>query len=329
MKKAGILLLLITILLVCSHARASQDIYIDLEELTRDANLYYKVNCALFAAFTSHANIAQGTFTAKYEGEDDGSLDIFKFPIPIYFNKGSKIQPLLKITYGYSRYSRWYDPYDGEYVYEEDIGKKEKLLIQTHSIGLTTGIKFEYLEGFFIEPLIGAYYSHINHQNKTDLLITKDIIEQYPSLYRDYYDTTVEVISIAPALRHSIDYSLGPGSIGLDVHYILQHSKSIRSKSRYADVSSTSSILHTMLDYEMPTGQSLFGRDVALKPFVARTDFFGDIKTGMGMNHLYEYGMNLIFDVGNVKSLFSRVSLGGSYIKGHEFYGWKFGLSFM
>jgi hypothetical protein len=316
-------------LFFCSLGRANDIVIdIDFEELRSQANMYYKISSALFAAFTSPTTIAQGSFTSKYDDEPDGSFDVFKLPIPYYFNKESNVQPFFKFTYGCSKFSRLFYVNDDETPFEEDIGKEESLKITTHSFGLTTGIKWEYIDGFSIEPSLGITYSHIKHRQESDTRIYEVIIEQHPSLYRDYFDTTVDVVSISPVIRHSIDYDPGFGIIGFDLHYVYLYSRSLRSKSRYADISANSRILHTSLDYEIPTGRALFKRDIAIKPFIARTDFFGDVKQGMDLNHLYEYGMNIVFDVGNIKNLFSRLSVGGSFITGHEFSGWKFGVDF-
>lgn len=330
MKSLVALAFLCHFLVACLDSHASElQIYIDLDELRKDANEYYALTSALFSAFTSQQSIAQGSFKAKYDDGPDASFDVFKFPIPYYFNKEGKLQPFVKLTYGYSRYSRWYDPYGGGSPFEEDKNRKEKLLIQTHSIGMTTGMLWKYHEYFSIEPSFGISYSHIQHNQKSIMRLTEEIIRQYPSLHRDYYDTTVDIYSITPGIRHFVQYELGTGTAGFDLHYIHQYTRSFRSKSSYADVSANSSMLHTKLEYEIPTGRSFFQRELAVKPVVVRTDFFGDIRTGMGMNHMYEYGLHVILDMEGPKGLFSRVTLGGSYMTGHEFHGWKFGLSFI
>ncbi len=327
MKKILVALLMCFLLLPGLQASAEDfQIYVDFDELREDANLYYKLSSATFAAFTSQTSFTQGTFTAKTDDMPDAHFDVMKFPIPYYFNKESNIQPFVKLTYGYSRLSHRYDPGS---PYEEDKDKTEKLTVQTHSIGLSTGVRWEYVKGFFIEPSVGVAYSHIRRKIESDMRITEWILAEYPSLKRDIFDTTVEVYSIAPTIKHKIEYPLWVGNVGLDLHYIFQYSSSFRSKSSYADFSSNSRILYLLLNYEIPTGRTVCGKDLSVEPFMATTYFFGDVKDGMDMNHLDEYGINFILDVGNVRNLFTRLSIGGSYITGHDFYGWKFGLTFI
>lgn len=327
MKKISVLLITFCLLLPCLMARAEDyTIYVDIDELSREANSYYKVSSASFAAFTSQTSIAQGSFTAKYDDMPDAHFDVFKLPIPYYFNRESNIQPFIKLTYGYSRLTH---KYYLESPFIEDFGKQEKLKTQTHSIGLTTGIRWKYKDGFFIEPSIGTSYSHIHRKITSNTRIYQEILESYPSLFSDIFDTTVELYSITPTLKHQMEYPFGIGNIGFDVHLIYQYTSSFRSKSSYADFSSHSRMMYAMLNYEMPTPWSIFEKPLSVEPFIARTYFFGDIKEGMEMNYLDEYGLNFIVDVGDIKNLFSRISIGGSYMKGRDFYGWKIGMTFI
>lgn len=329
-----IILIFLCLVFFCIPANADSGdddvvIYVDYDQLREDAMEYYKISTATFSAFTAQTSIVQGSFTFQNEGLPDGRFDVFKLPIPYYFNKDQSYQPFIQFTYGNSKYTqKSIINIDGT-PFEEDIGKENTLDIKTHTFSFTTGIRWEYMKGFSIEPSIGLAYSHLKYKEESDTLIYQRIIEEHPSLYRDYFDTTVDIYSLIPSLKHSISYSPGFGTIGFNLHYMYQYSSKLRSKSRYADISANSSMLNTMLDYEIPTGYAIFDRDLAVKPFIARTDFFGDVREGMDLDYLHEFGLNFIVDVGNFHDLFSRLQFGGSYITGHDFQGWKFGLSFL
>ncbi|WP_045220720.1 hypothetical protein [Desulfonatronum thioautotrophicum] len=309
-------------------AKADEIINVDIDfyQLQQDAELYFKLSSALFSAFTSQPSLVQGSFTAKYDDGPDASLEIFKLPIPVYFRKEHALQPFIKLTYGYSDYNRVLAPWDLRIPFEEDFGRREKVRIKTNSVGLRTGAKWDYAQNLSIEPSLGIAYTHVHHKQYARLMITDYIIQQHPEFHRDLYDTTVELVTISPGMKHSLDYPLGPGTVGFDAQFLTQYSKAFRSKGRYGHITSTSSVTHIILDYELPLGRSLFSREVSVKPFVGRTDYFGDIREGLDIRTMYEYGVNFLMEIKDYVDFLSKLSLGGSYIKAYQLTGWKIGL---
>lgn len=329
MRRHTILLFTFLILWITSPAKADEiiiNVDIDFAQLQKDAELYFKLSSALFSAFTSQPSLMQGSFTAKYDDGPDASLEIFKLPIPVYFRKEHPLQPFIKLTYGYSEYTRVLEPWDSRIPFEEDFGKREKVKIKTNSLGLRTGVKWEYAQNLSIEPSLGIAYTHVHHKQYARLMITDYIIQRHPSFHRDLYDTTVELFTISPGIKHSLGYPFGPGTIGFDAQFLTQYSKVFRSKGRYGQITSNSSITHLVVDYDFPLGRSLFNREISVKPFVGRTDYFGDLRTGMGLRTMYEYGLDFIVDIKDYAAYLSRLSFGGSYMKGYELTGWKIGL---
>ncbi|TVQ97415.1 MAG: hypothetical protein EA399_13175 [Desulfovibrionales bacterium] len=81
-----------------------------------------------------------------------------------------------------------------------------------------------------------------------------------------------------------------------------------------------------VLDYELPLGRALFSREVSVKPFVDRTDYFGDLREGMDIRTMYEYGVNFLVEIKDYVDFLSKLSFGGSHIKAYQLTGWKIGL---
>ena len=288
---------------------------------------YFQITSSIFISFTSQTGVTQGGFVFDGEAGDDFKMDVVKVPLRYYFSPPeSRIRPFLKLSYGHARTSIFYQSSD---FYPEDRDVKDRDRSRTHSISLTPGVKWEYMPGFFIEPTVGFAYSHIEYKFDYNTRFMQELLTHYPSLDRDLFNTTVDLYSISPGLRHEIEYPLGPGILGFDLQYAYLYSKPWRSKSRFTDYTVHGGFLGASLDYELPTGLTLWDKDVAVKPFLARTDLFGDFKEGMEMHHFYEFGLGFILDVGDFGNLFSRISLGGSYITGEGMRGWKFGFNFI
>lgn len=328
MKRFSFIGVLLLLLLMAPKAGMADELPPDLEADMRGLSQeYFKITSSIFVSFTSQTGVTQGGFVFDGDAGEDFKLDVFKAPFRYYFEPPEKrIRPFLKLSYGHARTSISYRSSDR---FPEDRDVRDRDRSRTHSISLTPGVKWEYRPGFFLEPAIGFAYSHIEYKFDFNTRFMRELIALYPSLDRDLFNTTVDLYSISPGLRHEIRYPLGPGTVGFDLHYAYLYSKPWRSKSRFADFSVESGFLGTTLEYEYPTGLALWDRDVAARPFLARTDLFGDFREGMEMNHFYEIGLGFILDVGNFGNLFSRVSLGASYITGEEMRGWKFGINFI
>lgn len=328
MKHFFSLSVLLTVLLMGSTGGAVNGLSPEEEAYFRGISQdFFKISSSILVSFTSQTGVTQGGFVFEGQAGEDFKLDVFKAPMRYYFSPPeSQVRPFLKLSYGHARTSITYQSSD---FFPEDRDVRDRDRTRTNSIGLASGVKWEYRPGFFLEPTIGFAYSHIEYKFDYNSRFMREFITRYPSLDRDLFNTTVDLYSISPGLRHEIRYPLGPGILGFDLHYAYLYSKPWRSKSRFADFSMESGFLGTSLEYEFPTGLTLQGKDVAAKPFLTRTDLFADFKEGMEMHHFYEFGLNFILDVGNFGNLFSRISLGAAYMTGEDMSGWKFGITFI
>ncbi|WP_153306968.1 Solitary outer membrane autotransporter beta-barrel domain [Desulfonatronum thioautotrophicum] len=298
-----------------------------LEEFRAEMQDFFKFTSSILITFTSQTGVTQGNFVFSSDIDEDYSLKVFKAPLRYYLVPAeNRLRPFVTLSYGHARTSVTYRSAD---YYPEDLDVRDRDRSRTNSFGVKTGASWEYRPGFTLEPFLGVAYSHIEYLYEFNTRFMREIIELFPELDRDAYNTTVDLYSVSSGLRHSLDYPLGPGLFGFDLQYVYQYSRPWRSKSSFVDFSAHSSFLGTTLDYELPTGLNLLDRELSIKPFVSRTDLFGDFNKGMHLHHFYEFGMNLILDVGPFRNLFSRISLGGSYITGENFQGWKFGLTFI
>lgn len=298
-----------------------------LAEFRAEMQDFFKFTSSILITFTAQTGVTQGSLVFSSDHDEDYSLKVFKAPLQYYFAPPeSRLRPFLTVSYGHARTSISYRSAD---VYPEDRDVRDRDRSRTNSFGLTSGVSWEYIPGFSLEPTLGLASTRIEYQYDFNTRFMQEVIAQYPSLDRDAYNTSVDLYSVSAGLRHCVAYPLGPGLFGFDLQYAYQYSNPWRSESSFVDFSVHSSFLGTTLDYELPTGLSLLDRGISLKPFVTRTDLFGDLEKGMQMDHFYEFGLGVILDVGPIGNLFSRISLGGSYITGDDFHGWKFGVTFI
>lgn len=178
---------------------------------------YFKITSSIFVSFTSQTGVTQGGFVFDGEAGDDFKMDVVKAPLRYYFAPPeSRTRPFLKFSYGYAQTSISYRSSD---LFPEDRDVRDRDRSRTHSISLTPGVKWEYMPGFFIEPAVGFAYSHIEYKYDYNTRFMRELIAHYPSLDRDLFNTTVELYSISPTLRHEIEYPLGPGILGFDLQY--------------------------------------------------------------------------------------------------------------
>jgi hypothetical protein len=84
-------------------------------------------------------------------------------------------------------------------------------------------------------------------------------------------------------------------------------------------------MLQSFFDVNTPLGYTVLGQDLGLHPFIVRTDLFRTAKDARGPNYFHEIGADLTFTDSNRK-LLEGFSIGGSFIFGDDFSGYRIGV---
>lgn len=94
------------------------------------------------------------------------------------------------------------------------------------------------------------------------------------------------------------------------------------------DVDSDSGMLQTFLDAQVPLGYSVYEFELGLHPYIVRTDIYGSARAATGPDYFHELGADLTFNQNSAR-LIDGFYVGGSYITGEDFSGYRLGLGLM
>jgi hypothetical protein len=103
------------------------------------------------------------------------------------------------------------------------------------------------------------------------------------------------------------------------------HTESFRSSNKGVQVSGDSGSLGNKIDLDIPLGIQFYGHELRTGGYLGRTELFGDLETGLSVEHINEAHGRLVLDYLNQFWKVQWIGIGGSYLWGTNIRGWTFG----
>jgi hypothetical protein len=79
------------------------------------------------------------------------------------------------------------------------------------------------------------------------------------------------------------------------------------------------------VDVDIPLGLELNGHELRAGGYLSRTDLFGALNTGLGVQHMDEIHGRVVLDFLNQLWKVKWIGVGASYISGTNIHGWTIG----
>ena len=90
-------------------------------------------------------------------------------------------------------------------------------------------------------------------------------------------------------------------------------------------VGGDSGLVTNKIDLDIPLGIELYGHELRTGGYVSRTDLFGDLQTGLDVEHVNELHGRIVFDFLNQLWKLQWLGVGASYLWGTNISGWTVG----
>jgi len=268
--------------------------------------------------FTSQDTASSGVFSFESDspGVSDVDIDLLKIPVTHTFGDDDDVlRPQVRGVLGNLKSTRSIET--GEPGSVADFSRLEVL-----TAGLSGGVVYRAWKELRITPLVGVAYSHVKRRYDFNNSFSQTNLQPFD---KDAFNTSVDVMTYSPTVE--LDYTFREGATTLipKVRYSHLFNDSVSSDSSVIDVNSDSGLLQSFFDVNTPLGYNVLGQDLGLHPFIVRTDLFGTAKDARGPNYFHEVGADLTFTDSNRK-LLQGFSVGGSYIFGDDFTGYRIGV---
>lgn len=114
--------------------------------------------------------------------------------------------------------------------------------------------------------------------------------------------------------------------IKLSSEPVYYHTQSFNSSNANVSLTGDSQTIASMIDIDIPLGVALFGHELRSGGSFEHTDFFGDLKTGLNVDHIDEVEGRVVLDFLNELWKVQWIGFSASYVWGTRFTGWTAGL---
>ncbi len=195
--------------------------------------------------------------------------------------------------------------------------------IRTFAAEFGGGARFWITRRFSVAPTGMILYGHAEDAYTARSALGRQDLLQLRQL--GLADWSVQTWSLRPALN--VQYLLALDRVLLtfssDAAGFLTHGFA-RSNMRLR-VGGDSGFVTNKIDVDIALGIRLHGHELRTGGYLSRTDLFGDLKTGLGVEHLNEIHGRLVLDFLNQLPGVQWLGLGASYIWGTNISGWTVG----
>lgn len=138
-------------------------------------------------------------------------------------------------------------------------------------------------------------------------------------------DWSVDTWSLRPALNVQYVLAIDRALITLSSDPTGFFTHGFARSNLNLKVGGDSGFVTNKIDLDIPLGVELDGHELRSGGYLSRTDLFGDLNTGLGVQHLNEIHGRIVLDFLNQFWKVQWLGLGASYIWGTSITGWTVG----
>lgn len=195
--------------------------------------------------------------------------------------------------------------------------------LTTSAIEFGGGARFWTTDRLSFAPTIMVLYGHTDDTYTAQSAFGRKNLRELQQL--GLADWSIDTWTVRPALnvqyivtfnRVIITFSSDP--TGFYTHGFSRSNIHLR-------VGGDSGLVTNKIDLDIPLGAELYDHELRTGGYVSRTDLFGDLKTGLDVQHLNELHGRLVLDFLNQLWKLQWLGAGASYLWGPNIKGWTVG----
>jgi hypothetical protein len=194
------------------------------------------------------------------------------------------------------------------------------------SIQFGGGPRLWFNDNFSIAPTFMGMYGHTENSfypNGVPDAVTVQPIARQLGLV----DYSVDTWTIRPAADFQYQYTWRRTIFTLNSDPTYFHTESFSASNPNVNVNGNSETWMNRIDVDVPLDKELWGHELRTGGYFSRTEFYGDLKNGLNLDHLYEIHGRLVLDYLNQLWKVQWIGIGGSYLWGNGgFNGYSIGL---
>jgi hypothetical protein len=294
-------------------------------ELVNRLNSSVPLSVAATTVLAGGSGARGGSFSSSTSAVD-ADLNLAKFggsgdigdprPLGLF---GMKWQPRLQGDIGYLTL---------ENHFNTGLLAEDRNEYDTFAVEFGGGARFWFDDHLSLAPTISAIYGH----TKNDFTANSSFSQaNYDAAVRaGLINWNVDTWTIVPGAELAYLWTWKRTTFTLSSTYTFFHTQDFHSSSSVVDINSNSQTWENKLDVDVPTGMTLFNRELHVGGYYSWTGFYGDLsngfsESGLDVNHVNEVHGRVVLDYLNKLWKVKWLGVGASYFWGEHFNGWSVG----
>jgi hypothetical protein len=223
-------------------------------------------------------------------------------------------QPLLQGNMGYL---------ESENLPREGFRASDRSVFRTYAIEFGLGARFWLSDRFSLAPTLTGLFGHTSNTYTANSAFVK--ANQALATQLGLINWSVDTWTLRPALnaQYVIDINRTIVTLSTDSTYF--HTEDFGSSNSNVQIFGNSGSLTNKIDVDIPLRILLAGHELRSGGYLSRTEMFGDLRSGLDVEHMNEVHGRLVMDFLNRLWKVQWIGIGGSYLWGTNITGWTVG----
>jgi Solitary outer membrane autotransporter beta-barrel domain len=185
------------------------------------------------------------------------------------------------------------------------------------------GARFWLNEAFSVAPTFMGMYGHTSNEYTARGAFMRANLANATQLGLVDWNVDTWTVRAAIDFQYVVKWDRTILTFSSDPTYF--YTESFRSSNANVKVSGDSGTLDNKIDLDIPLGIEWHGHELRSGGYFSRTELFGDLETGLGVEHINELHGRLVMDFLNELWKVQWIGIGASYLWGTNITGWTFG----
>jgi hypothetical protein len=195
--------------------------------------------------------------------------------------------------------------------------------IRTFAVEFGGGVRLWTSDRLSFAPTVMLLYGHTSDTYSAQSAFGRENLAELQQL--GLVDWSVDTWTLRSALNIQYVVPLGRALITLSSDPTGFFTHAFARSNAGVRVGGDSGFVTNTIDLDIPLGIELDGHELRTGGYLSRTDLFGDLKTGLDVEHLNELHGRIVLDFLNQLWKLQWLGLGASYLWGTNISGWTVG----
>jgi hypothetical protein len=195
--------------------------------------------------------------------------------------------------------------------------------ITTYAIEFGGGARFWISDRFSLAPTVTGLFGHTSNNYTARSAFMNANLTRATTL--GLVNWSIDTWTLRPALNLQYVINWGRSIVTLSSDPTYFYTQGFDSSNSNVKINGDSGSFANKIDVDVPLNIEAYGHELRSGGYLSRTELFGDLRTGLAEQHMYEIHGRLVLDFLNQLWKVQWIGVGASYLWGTNITGWTAG----